>query len=68
MISQKKLNELVNAGHFSLKPEFRRPTCANCGRVLWFRMWHIFLKEYGNKREIHLCKNCGEKYNVKYKK
>lgn len=64
MITQKQLNKLVQAGHYSLTPQFRRPTCADCGRTLWFRMWHVFLKEFGNKREIHLCNRCGNKYEL----
>jgi RNase P subunit RPR2 len=64
MITQKQLQKLVDKWDVNYKPSFRRPTCANCGRTLWFRMWHVFLKEFGNKREIHLCGKCGKKYGI----
>lgn len=64
MVTQKQLDEMVEAGHYSLTPEFRYPNCANCGEPVNGKIWHVFLKEYGNKREIHLCKSCGVKYDL----
>lgn len=64
MITQKQLQKLVDKWDVSYKPTFRRPGCADCGTTLWFRMWHVFLKEFGNKREIHLCGKCGRKYKL----
>ena len=63
-LTQKELQKLVNKWDVSYEPKFRRPHCADCGCVLWFRMWHVFLKEFGNKREIHLCGRCGRKWNL----
>ena len=66
MITQKQLDELVRKwGEPNLIPQYRRPTCANCGKTMYFGMWHCFIKEYGYKREVHLCKRCGKKYNLK---
>lgn len=64
MITQEELQELVDQWDVSYEPTFRRPGCARCGRTLWFRMWHVFLKEFGNRREIHLCKHCGRHYGL----
>lgn len=65
MITQKQLQKLVDKWDVSYKPSFRNPTCADCGKTMYFRMWHVFLKEFGNKREIHLCKRCGRKWGIK---
>ena len=63
MITPKQLNDLVQKwGEPEYTPALRRPKCADCGHTLWFRMWHVFLKEFGNKREIHLCNRCYKKY------
>jgi len=64
MITPKQIQKLIDKWPVSYKPSFRRPCCASCGKTLWFRMWHIFHKEFGNKREIHLCWKCGKKYGL----
>ena len=66
MITPKQIQKLIDKwGEPNYKPVFRRPSCASCGRTLYFRMWHIFHKDFGNKREIHLCGKCGKKWNLK---
>lgn len=65
MITQKQLDELVKKwGEPSYEPKLRFATCADCGRKLYFGMWHCFIGEYGYKREIHLCRRCGKKYKL----
>ena len=63
-LTQKELQKLVNKWPVYYEPKFRRPCCADCGKVLWFRMWHVFLREFGNRREIHLCGRCGRKWGL----
>ena len=65
MITQRQLQKLVDKwGEPNYRPQFRFATCASCGRKLYFGMWHVFLKAFGNKREVHLCKRCGKQYHL----
>lgn len=43
-------------------PAYRFAKCWNCGRSLYFGMWHLFFEE--GRREAHICARCGEKYGV----
>lgn len=65
MISQKELKRFVEKWDINYKPTYRVPRCASCGKKMYFKMWHVFLKEFGYKREVHLCKECGKKYGLK---
>lgn len=65
MITQKQLKEIIEGwGEPDYEPKYRVPLCAGCGKRVYFRIWHIFLREYGFKREVHLCKKCGKKYGL----
>jgi RNase P subunit RPR2 len=63
MITQEELVRLANKWPIDWKPKYRRPICANCG-VTMAVMWHCWLNEGGYKKEIHLCKKCGNQYNL----
>ena len=62
-VTQKELVRLANKWKIDWKPKYRKATCANCG-IEMTKMWHIWLDEGGYKKEIHLCKKCGEKYGL----
>lgn len=49
-----------------IQPEYRRFTCFGCGRYI-SKAWHIHYESSKKHRELHLCKKCGLKYNLKVK-
>lgn len=56
-----KLLELANRWEpeaSSSPPVFRAATCVQCGEPM-AEMWHVWLKDGGFKKEIHLCWDCG---------
>lgn len=63
MITQKQCLAILNKWEINWTPEYRTFTCGRCGRTIR-KSWHIHCKEGGFKREFHLCKSCGKKYNL----
>lgn len=63
MISQKDCVRLLNKWPINYTPEYRRYTCADCGKTM-VKAWHIHCLEGGYKREFHLCRKCGKKYDL----
>lgn len=49
-------------------PSLRRPTCAKCGYEMDGQMWHCWLKDGEYFKEIHICRECGDKYYSKPKR
>lgn len=45
----------------SSPPSYRMATCVTCGKRM-IRMWHLWLKTGGFKKEIHMCKRCGKEW------
>lgn len=68
-ISQKELMRLAENHEPSASesaPSYRKATCVICGKPM-VEMWHLWLKYVDSKKqkwvkEIHLCKDCGKKY------
>ena len=63
MITQNELLALVERWPIDYTPQYRRFVCAKCGCEMDMA-WHVHLVEGGFKREIHLCKSCGEDYGL----
>jgi len=63
MITPKKCAEILNRWEINWTPEYRGFTCAGCLKKIR-KAWHIHFMEDGYKREFHLCKKCGKKYNL----
>jgi hypothetical protein len=62
MISQEELKKLVEPWPVDYTPQYRKFTCAKCGRELDLA-WHCHFVN-GVKREIHLCGGCGADYGM----
>jgi len=63
MITQKQLVALADKWEIDFTPQYRMATCADCGAKV-YRMWHCWFVAGGYKKEIHLCRKCGKKYNL----
>ena len=63
-ISQNELRRLADKHEpqaSASPPSFRMATCVVCGRrMVW--MWHLWLRDGGFKKEVHLCRRCGRAY------
>jgi len=47
-----------------IKTEYRAFTCFGCGKFIR-KAWHLHYEAKGNHRELHLCRKCGLKFNLK---
>jgi len=63
-LTQQDCVDLLNKWDINVVPEYRRFTCAGCGKEM-NRAWHIHCLDGGYKREFHLCKKCGKEYGLK---
>lgn len=64
-LTQEECVKLLNKWPIDYTSQYRRFTCANCGRDI-AKAWHIHCLDGGYKREFHLCRKCGLKYELKY--
>ena len=63
-ISQNELRRLADKHEpqaSASPPAFRMATCVACGKRM-VRMWHLWLRDGGFKKEVHLCRRCGKAY------
>jgi hypothetical protein len=46
-------------------PEFRYATCVVCEMEM-AKMWHLWIKVGGFRKELHMCRECGRDYGATY--
>jgi hypothetical protein len=61
-VPDEELERMLAQWPYPLRAEYRFPKCWGCGRTLWLGCWHVFFRK--NEREAHLCRKCGEPYEV----
>jgi hypothetical protein len=44
-------------------PAYRKASCVQCGEPM-VEMWHLWLSDGGFKKEVHLCRTCGEEWET----
>jgi len=64
ILDQKECERLLNGWSISVIPQYRKFTCASCGKEM-IKAWHIHCLTGGYKREFHLCKECGLIYGLR---
>lgn len=42
--------------------KYRFATCVKCGRRLFLGMYHLWICVGGFKKELHMCRRCGQDY------
>ncbi len=56
--------EIIQSWKSGGELEYRGFRCGDCQRPIR-KAWHITVKHKGRTWELHLCKKCGKKYNLK---
>ena len=64
MISTKEAVKIIDKWSIDWEPQYRGFICGGCGKTVR-KAWHIHVKKFPYKRELHLCRKCGKKYDLK---
>jgi RNase P subunit RPR2 len=64
MITEDQILEILATQKIYFIPKYRRSLCSACLKE-GNKFWHIWLNKGGYKKEVHICRKCGEKYGMK---
>jgi len=62
-VDLKAISKIVESWNIKYLPEYRPYKCGSCLKDI-DKAWHIWFDDDGFKCEIHLCKECGKKFNL----
>lgn len=64
MITPEQAIDIIDRWDRDMTPKYRGFVCGECGKANMRKAWHIHVDFKHQRRELHLCRKCGLKFDL----